>query len=477
METKTKKRKFDTNDFKGLIRRAESIVEILLLTAIYYLTWKCFYRVDPDSFFYGVGKVLVIIEYAAILFILMLLCEGFKYGHKKLVDVMSAQVIVVLIVDILTYFQLCIFAAQMISVWPMALMLVADLLVAGACCYIYTAIYHRIYIPKNMVMIYGHEEAVDLKFKMDQRGDKYKVTEVIPYNMDRDIVKREILRHDAVIINDVPSEVRNDILKYCYRTSKRAYVAPKISDIIVRGAEEINLFDTPLLLVKGRGLTPEQRFIKRLGDIVVSGIMLIPAGLIMIGVGIAIKKEDHGPIFYKQARVTRDGKVFNILKFRSMIVDAEKNGMSIPATGKDPRITKVGNVIRPTRIDELPQLINILKGDMSIVGPRPERTEHVKAYTEKVPEFELRNKVRGGLTGYAQIYGRYNTSAYDKLRLDLMYIENYSLFLDIKLIFMTLQIIFKKESTEGFEKQEELKVMRDKLLEECREKYDTDINC
>lgn len=473
MDAGTKKRKFDTNDFKGLIRRTESVCEILLLTAIYYLTWKFFYRVEPDSFFYGIGKVLIIIEYAAVLLILMILCEGFKYGHKKLIDVLSAQIIVVLIVDILTYFQLCIFAAHMISAWPMALMLVADLLIAGACCFIYTAIYHRIYVPKNMVMIYGQKEAVDLKFKMDQRGDKYKVTDIIPYNVDRNTVKQEILRHDAIIINDVPSEVRNDILKYCYRIAKRAYVVPKISDIIVRGAEEINLFDTPLLLVKGRGLTPEQRFVKRLGDIVVSAIMMIPAGLIMIVVAIAIKKEDHGPVFYKQTRTTRDGKVFNILKFRSMIVDAEKNGVSIPATGEDPRITKVGKIIRPTRIDELSQLINILKGDMSIVGPRPERVEHVEMYTKKMPEFTLRNKVRGGLTGYAQIYGRYNTNAYDKLRLDLMYIENYSLFLDIKLIFMTLQIIFKKESTEGFEKQDELREKREKLLE----RYDINKNC
>ena len=166
----------------------------------------------------------------------------------------------------------------------------------------------------------------------------------------------------------------------------------------------------------------------------------------------------------RQDRVTLNGKVFSILKFRSMIVNAEKDGKSIPATGRDPRITKVGNIIRATRIDELPQILNILKGDMSIVGPRPERVEHVEKYSQEIPEFGYRLKVKGGLTGYAQIYGKYNTSAYDKLRLDLMYIENYSFLLDIKLILLTIRIILKKESTEGFEMQDELERKKNEVL-------------
>ena len=173
---------------------------------------------------------------------------------------------------------------------------------------------------------------------------------------------------------------------------------------------------------------------------------------VMLVTAIAIKLNDGGPVFYKQKRVTLDGKVFDILKFRSMIVNAEAAGKSIPATDNDPRITKVGKIIRATRIDELPQIINILKGDMSIVGPRPERVEHVEQYSRDIPEFSYRTKVKGGLTGYAQIYGKYNTTAYDKLRLDLLYIENYSFLLDIKLILLTFRILFKKESTEGFDK-------------------------
>lgn len=207
-------------------------------------------------------------------------------------------------------------------------------------------------------------------------------------------------------------------------------------------------------------------------DVVICLVAMVVAAPIMLVVAIAIKLEDGGPVFYKQGRVTRDNKVFDILKFRSMIVDAEKGGISIPATDHDPRITKVGRVIRATRIDELPQIINILKGDMSIVGPRPERVEHVEKYTQEIPEFGYRLKVKGGLTGYAQIYGKYNTSAYDKLRLDLMYIENYSLALDIKLILMTLQIMLKKESTEGFDQKQTGEQIENVILESQKQNAD-----
>jgi lipopolysaccharide/colanic/teichoic acid biosynthesis glycosyltransferase len=162
-------------------------------------------------------------------------------------------------------------------------------------------------------------------------------------------------------------------------------------------------------------------------------------------IAIAIKIDDGGPVFFRQDRVTMNGKVFSILKFRSMIVDAEKNGAVIPAIDNDPRITKVGKIIRKIRVDELPQIFNIIKGEMSIVGPRPERVEHVEKYKKEIPEFKYREKVKAGLTGVAQVYGKYNTSAYDKLKLDLMYIQNYRILLDIEIIFQTIKILFEKE--------------------------------
>ncbi len=458
------KKKARAEDLKGVIRKLEGLIEVAILVCCYYIVWKLCYRGDGIPFYYGNGKYVLALIYAFLIFVLFYLCDSFKYGHRKLSEVAISQWTALLIVNIVTYLQLCLIGNRMLNLLPMLVLFGIEMILALLCSFIFTVIYHRMYVPKNMVMIYGDEKAVDLKFKMDTRPDKYCITKVISYEEGYERIQKEIANHDAVIINDVPAQIRNDILKYCYMNEVRMYVVPKVSDIILRGADEINLFDTPLLLVKGRGLNPAQTAIKRIFDIILCLVTMIPTLPIMVAVAICIKFQDHGPVFYRQARVTEGGRVFNILKFRSMIVDAEKEGKSIPATDQDPRITKVGKVIRATRIDELPQILNILKGDMSWVGPRPERVQHMEEYSEDIPEFVLRTKVKGGLTGYAQIYGKYNTSAYDKLRLDLMYIENYSIFLDIKLILMTIQIMLKKESTEGFDKADEINFKRKELL-------------
>jgi exopolysaccharide biosynthesis polyprenyl glycosylphosphotransferase len=247
-------------------------------------------------------------------------------------------------------------------------------------------------------------------------------------------------------------------VKICFENDIRAYSTAKISDVLVRGAECIHLFDTPLLLYRNNGMTIEQRIIKRAMDIIISLLMLILTSPFLLISALAIKLYDGGPVFFRQERATLNGKVFRIHKFRSMIVDAEKDGKPRPTTEGDPRITPVGKILRATRLDELPQLIDILMGDMSLVGPRPERIEHVKQYTEEIPEFQYRLKVRGGLTGYAQLYGKYNTTPYDKLQLDLMYIQNYSLLLDVKLLLMTVKIMFIKESTDGFSEEKSKKI-------------------
>ena len=447
-------KKFD--DIKHTLRKLEGILEVAVLSCAYYYLWKACYR-PLESFhkYYGNGKFVLAGVYAFLVFILFLYCDSFKYGHLKLTDVLISQWISMSLVNFITYFQLCLIANHVLNAVPMLALTGVDAVLALFFTWLFTALYHRFYIPRHMVMIYGSGNALALKLKMDTRRDKYRIVKMIPAEEGYENIFREILNYNAVVINDIPAQMRNDILKFCYQKGIRTYTVPKISDILVRGADEITLFDTPLLLTKGQGLTSAQRFAKRAMDLVLCGIALIPGSVIMCIVALAVKLEDHGPVFYRQERVTKDGKKFQILKFRSMIVDAEKEGKSIPATDHDPRITKVGRVIRATRLDELPQLLNILKGDMSIVGPRPERTEHVEKYSEEIPEFAYRMKVKGGLTGYAQIYGKYNTSAYDKLRLDLMYIENNSLLLDIKLILMTFQIMVKKESTEGFTEKKE----------------------
>lgn len=199
---------------------------------------------------------------------------------------------------------------------------------------------------------------------------------------------------------------------------------------------------------RNMGLSVEQRAAKRIMDILISGIGIVITSPIMLIIAIAVKAYDRGPVFYFQNRLTLNGKSFKICKFRSMRVDSEIHGARL-ASKHDSRITPVGKVIRNLHLDELPQLFNVFMGDMSMVGPRPERKEIMREYEKELPEFYYRLKVKAGLTGYAQVYGKYNTTPYDKLKLDLFYIENYSLLLDIKLIFMTVKIFFQKEVSEG----------------------------
>lgn len=357
----------------------------------------------------------------------------------------------IILVNFLTYFIISLVGRVLVGVLPIIKLTVIDAVIVIVWTYIVSKIYEHLFPPRRLLMIYSNHNATSLIKKMSQRSDKYQICEAINIEEGMEAIKARIDKYDGAIICDVPSQIRNDILKHCFEISKRTYITPKISDVIIRGADEINLFDTPILLCRNRGLSIEQRFFKRFFDVLLSLIALIILSPFLLLIAIAIKLYDHGPVFFTQERITIDGRKFKIFKFRSMIVDAEKDGQSIPATDNDPRITPVGKFIRKIRFDEFPQLINIIKGDMSIVGPRPERTEHVEEYIKDMPEFKYRTKVKAGLTGYAQVYGKYNTTAYDKLKLDMMYIENYSIRMDFQLIVMTIKVLFIKDSTEGFE--------------------------
>lgn len=457
------------DDMKGFVRVAETLLEVLIMTLMYYVVFRRGYHIP--AFAYN-GKYVLMGVYATLMYIFFQNSDCTMFGHLQRVDLVLGQIIALLLVNFVTYFQLCLIDQRMLSPLPLLWLLGAEALAAVVLVFIYTGLYHKLYAPHDMLLIYGNKRGVSLKIKMDSRRDKYNISKLMCVDDGLDAIFAQVCKFDAVILNDVPAQVRNDILKYCYQHRVRTYVAPKLTDIMLRGARNNTLFDTPLLLVKGSGLTPAQRVAKRAVDIVLCSIAMVVAAPIMALVAVAIKLEDGGPVFFRQKRLTRNGREFDILKFRSMIVDAEKHAGAVLATDKDPRITKVGRFIRATRLDELPQILNILKGDMSIVGPRPERKVIADEYCKDIPEFSYRLKVRGGLTGYAQIYGKYNTSAYDKLRLDLMYIENYSLMLDIKLIILTLRIIFSKDSTEGIDKAEELQTQAAKLLAELDERED-----
>jgi len=453
-------------DTKGFVRLIEALVEILILTMLYYFIWRHGY---PEGGFMYKGKYVLMGLYALLLLVFFQNSECTLFGQLRKTDLVIGQVISLLLVNFITYFQLCLIDEKMISPVPLCVLFILQCILALVFVVLYAAVYQKLYAPHRMLLIYGNERGVGLKIKMDSRQDKYKIIKLLSADVGLEQICKEVREYDAVVLNDIPAQLRNDILKFCYLKRVRVYLAPKLTDVIIRGAKSNNLFDTPLLLVRGTGLTPTQRIAKRTMDILLCSIAMLVAAPVMLVVAAAIKLEDGGPVFFRQKRLTRGGREFEILKFRSMIVDAEKYAGAVLATGDDPRITRVGKFIRATRLDEIPQILNILKGDMSIVGPRPERKVFSDEYCREMPEFAYRLKVRGGLTGYAQIYGKYNTNAYDKLRLDMMYIENYSLLLDIKLIILTLRIIFSKDSTEGVDKAEENQKKADQLLQELKE--------
>ncbi len=399
--------------------------------------------------------------YIVLYYIIGRALKAYGIGVYRKANLLASQVMTIFVVDVIELFISCAITGQFRFfpqfLWRYLLLGIVQSVVIIFLTIFLVDLYRKLFKPQQILEVYGGDSCENTEF-MNTRPDKYHIVDSISVDVGLDEIVSMLNKYEAILLNDIPSEDKNDILKECFRIGKRVYFTPKISDIIGKNSEDINLFDTPLFLCRNSGISGGQRILKRVFDLFFSILALIVLSPIFVIVAVAIKLEDRGPVFYKQDRVTIGGKVFGIVKFRSMIEDAEKDGKPIPAGEDDDRITKVGRFIRATRIDELPQLINIIVGDMSIVGPRPERVEHVEKYTQDIPEFAFRLKVKGGLTGVAQVFGKYNTSPLNKLKMDLYYITNYSLLLDLQIIFETIKILVQKESTEGFskEKQEEM---------------------
>ena len=467
--------KLDSGDFKKiepykkLLRFLAMMIVVIAVTLIFVMFWRDNYNEGIVFPFYYKGHWLVGAFYAFFFLTFSHIYGGMSYGYLKNTNIIFSQILALLCTNIVIYLEIVLLSARFVKVVPMFELTVIEAAFLSISTCIIDRLFKTLFPPHKITVLYQEYDPSELLRKVKTRKDRYRIQETVDVNREWDELICIIDKCESILVYDVHSELRNKIVKYCYEKDIRLYVTPKISDILIRSSDNIHLFDTPLMLLRNNGLNFEQRILKRLLDVIVSLVVIIVTSPIMAIIALAIKLYDGGPVFFKQKRCTLDGKVFEIHKFRSMIVDAEKEGISIPATDKDPRITPVGNVIRMTRLDELPQVFDILIGNMSIVGPRPERVEHVEKYTKEVPEFAYRLKVKGGLTGYAQIYGKYNTTAYDKLRLDLMYIENYSLMLDIKLILMTIRVMFSKDSTEGIDVAKENENLKQELLEEIRQ--------
>lgn len=452
--------------YKRLIMFLASAVILTLQTAIFAYVWYRYYAytgVMEENFFRR-GNYVVIGQYALMLYLFYKLYGGFKVGYLRIFDVLFSQILSVLCVNAITYVQLCLIGHWRFYefIGPIVQMTIFDLIAVVIWIAFTRLIYAKIYPPRRMLLVYGEYSPDGLIRKMATREDKYNIEETISIDYDIVTIKKKISEYNAVILADIPAEIRNKLLKYCFEKNIRCYSIPKISDIMIMSADDIHLFDTSLLLFRNRGLTIEQQFVKRLFDIVVSLLAVVVASPVMLVIAILIKTYDGGPVFFKQQRLTKDGKIFEVYKFRSMRV--ERPSSEIQLTRKnDDRITPIGRVIRNIHFDEIPQIFNILKGDMSFVGPRPECPQIAQGYSEIIPEFPFRLKVKAGLTGFAQVYGKYNTTPYDKLKLDLIYIENYSFALDLKLMLLTFKILFQKENTEGIESWQKTAATKENL--------------
>jgi exopolysaccharide biosynthesis polyprenyl glycosylphosphotransferase len=431
-----------------------SVLIVAIQTGTFAYAWFHEYHVrEIIGRRYGFwGHWALIALYALMVVLFSKLFSAFKVGYQRVLDVLLSQIFSVLLVNVVAYLQLALIGRWRFLeyVQPMLRVTGVNLVAVILWVFIMRLIYTRIYPPHEILLIYGKHSPKSLVRKMESRRDKYNITGMLSLEEGTEKIKQEIHRYQAVMIGDIPSHERNLFLKYCFENNKRCYCLPKVSDIMIMSSEKIHMFDTPLLLFRNRGLTVEQQVVKRIFDLVCATLMLVILSPILLLIALLIKVYDGGPVFYQQPRLTKDGTVFMVYKFRSMRVDSEKQGARLAMKG-DSRVTPVGRVLRNIHFDELPQLINILKGEMSLVGPRPERPEIAAQYRKEIPEFDYRLKVKAGLTGYAQVYGKYNTTPYDKLKLDLTYIENYSFVLDLQLIATTVKILFQKENTEGVE--------------------------
>ena len=421
------------------------LLDVAAVTAVFAWIWTRFYQNQVYGVpFYYWGNWAVVMLYAVLYFVLARVYRGFLLHLSRISELIYSQFLAAGITNALMYIVLYLLFRKLPAVPPMLLCLAMDLAVIT----IWTTAAHRwhsrYFAKKKTIVIYDEMEGLERLIQEHGLNMWYDVQDTVHISrLTPDFMENRVAKADVVFRCSLHSHDRNQILKFCVLHDVVSYVIPRIGDMIMSSAEEMNLMHLPMLLVHRYDPVPEYLFI------VLSALALVILSPLMIVLALLIRA-DGGTAFYRQTRLTKDGREFQVLKFRSMRMDAEKDGVARLSTGEnDDRITKIGHFIRACRMDELPQLINILKGDMSIVGPRPERPEIAAQYRRELPEFDLRLQCKCGLTGLAQVYGKYNSTPYDKLLMDLMYIAKPSLTEDFRICFATIKILFLPESTEG----------------------------
>ena len=318
---------------------------------------------------------------------------------------------------------------------------------------------------KCLIITSSQELANHVLKKVEKHNLRYTISEIVHYECAD--IKSTILEYGVVFLAGIPDTEEARLESYCYKHNRAIFLMAELEDVIISSSTQNILDDTPFLFIKRMQPTLLQAIGKRTIDIVISTLGIIITSPIMLISAVLIHFSHHGSVFFRQNRATRDGKVFSIIKFRTMFENLKDESKPVSASEDDKRITNLGKVLRKYRVDELPQLFNVLKGEMSIVGPRPEMIENVDKYTREVPEFRYRQHMKAGITGLAQIEGKYNTSPKDKVILDLLYIENFSIPYDFKLMLRTITIFFRRDSTEGF-KEDATKENKIKMRTEPR---------
>ena len=423
---------------------------VALITLPFLVVWFHFYADRTASPYYYWGNWVVVALFFVLYILFCRIYDGFLISINRISEIVYSQALASVISDFLLYVVICLLSKRLVNPLPLFGALVVQVLLSGLWAYYAHRWYFSKFPAKRTAVIYDVREGLERLVEEYGLEKKFKIQ--IAMNVQQALDNKELLNQmDTVFLSGIHSHDRNILLKYCVDKDINVYVIPRIGDVLMSGARSMHMFHLPMLRVGRYHPSPVYLALKRGFDILASGIATVILSPVFVVTAIAIKRYDGGPVFYKQQRLTKDGKIFEVLKFRSMRVDAEKDGVARLSTGdKDDRITPVGRFIRKVRIDELPQLLNILKGDMTICGPRPERPEIAAQYEEDLPEFRLRLQAKAGLTGYAQVYGKYNTTPYDKLVMDLMYIAHPSFWQDLQIMFATVKILFMKESTEGF---------------------------
>lgn len=425
------------------------VVNPILLTLPFLGVWFLYYAARTASPYYYWGNWIVVALFFVLYILFCRIYDGFLISINRISEIVYSQALSSVISDFLLYAVICLLSKRLVNPLPLFGALVVQVLLSGLWAYCAHRWYFSKFPAKRTAVIYDVREGLERLVEEYGLEKKFKIQ--IAMNVQQALANKELLNQmDTVFLSGIHSHDRNILLKYCVEKDINVYVIPRIGDVLMSGAQSMHMFHLPMLQVGRYRPSPVYLFLKRGFDILASGIATVILSPVFAATAIAIKRYDGGPVFYKQQRLTKDGKIFEVLKFRSMRVDAEKDGVARLSTGdKDDRITPVGRFIRMVRIDELPQLLNILKGDMTICGPRPERPEIAAQYEEELPEFRLRLQAKAGLTGYAQVYGKYNTTPYDKLVMDLMYIAHPSFLQDLQIMFATVKILFMRESTSG----------------------------